>query len=83
MQYRYLSIDARLLVEKLGGVPAIQQMLKDEGFRPIHERNIYKWYERRSISSSRMLELLHCIRKRKLRVSLTDFTADETTEMKD
>ena len=83
MKYGYLSIDAKRLVEKLGGVPAVQQMLTDEGFRPLPERNVYKWYERRSISSSRVLELLHCIDKRKLKVRLTDFTEPTTTEMRD
>lgn len=75
--HKAYRVDARALVESLGGVGAVQQMFIDEGFRPLHERNIYKWIERSSISSSRIWELLSITRKRKLRVDFLDYLVEQ------
>jgi len=69
----YFTLNARALVEKLGGVPAVQQMFVGFHFRPLHQRNIYKWIERNSIPSSRILELLWLIDRLKLKISLLDY----------
>jgi hypothetical protein len=54
-------------------------MIEQNGFRPIPQRNIYKWIERASIPSSRLAEILWIIDERKMRIDLVEFFVPKTT----
>lgn len=66
-------IDARKLIEELGGVPAVVSALKSvKGSNAITDKGVEKWREKSSISMTRWLELVEYVRRAEKRTLVID-----------